>query len=138
MTNNQVSMPSKTNSLYVMDDEDNTEPKEPESVIDDEDNIPEDTYDQLLTAEVILPQGDRMKTGHVIGYKRDQNGNQIGNSNANPLLNTRMYQVEFTDGTRQDYAANMIAEAIYSQVDDEGNKFLLFKDVIAHRKITKP
>jgi hypothetical protein len=78
-----------------------------------------------------------MKIGNVIGYKRDQNGNCIGNSHPNPLLNTRMYQVEFTDGARQDYATNMIAEAIYSQVDDKGNQFLLFKDVIAHRKNSK-
>jgi hypothetical protein len=120
-----------------MDEEDDNEPFEPDSSIDEEDDIPENMYDQLLTAEVLLPQGDQMKMGHVTGYKRDQNGNPIGRSHVNPLLNSRMYQVEFTDGTRQDYAANMIAEAIYSQVDDEGNKLLLFNDVIAHRKNKK-
>jgi hypothetical protein len=35
---------------------------------------------------------------------------------------------------RQDYATNVIAEAIYSQVKNEGSIFLLFKDIIAHFK----
>jgi hypothetical protein len=53
-------MPNKPNVLYIMVD-DNTdnetnEPFEPESVIDDEGNILENMYDQLLTAELILPQ----------------------------------------------------------------------------------
>ena len=41
-----------------------------------------------------------------------------------------MYQVEFSDGTRQVYAANIIAEAIYSEVDDEGNKYQLFDAIL--------
>jgi hypothetical protein len=48
-----------------------------------------------------------------------------------------MYQVEFSDGARQDYAANMIAEAIFAEVDDEGNKHLLFKEITSHRKTNK-
>jgi hypothetical protein len=57
--------------LYILDEEDGSEPFEPDSIIEEEDKIPENTYDQLLTAEVILPQGDTMRTGHVVGYKRD-------------------------------------------------------------------
>jgi len=38
------------------------------------------------------------------------------------LKRGRMYQVQFTDGTVQDYAANYIAKVIYSSVDYEGNK----------------
>jgi len=78
------------------------------------DDIPPQLYDRLLTAEVCLNVGEKMSTGKVIGYKRDASGNLIGKTNPNPLLNTRMYQVQFSDGTVQDYAANHIAEAIYT------------------------
>jgi hypothetical protein len=36
---------------------------------------------------------------------------------------------------RQDYAANIIADAIYTAVDDEGRKFLLLKEIIDFRKL---
>ncbi len=45
-----------------------------------------------------------------------------------------MHEVEFPDGTIRDYAANILAEALYTQVDDEGNRWLLLKEIIAHEK----
>lgn len=45
-----------------------------------------------------------------------------------------MYQVEFADGNVKEYAANLIAEAIFSQVDDEGRDFRLFDEIIDHEK----
>jgi hypothetical protein len=45
-----------------------------------------------------------------------------------------VHEVEFPDGTIRDYAANILAEALYTQVDDEGNRWLLLKEIIAHEK----
>jgi hypothetical protein len=42
--------------------------------------------------------------------------------------------VEFQDGTVQEYAANLIAEAIFAQVDDEGRQFALIDSIIDHQK----
>jgi hypothetical protein len=70
----------------------------------------------------------------VIGYKRDHMGNLVGRLHTNPLLNTRLYEVTFADGTVQDYTANKIAEAIYAEVDEEGNKYLLLDAIIDHRR----
>jgi hypothetical protein len=53
---------------------------------------------------------------------------------SHPLLNTRLYEVTFADGTVQDYTANKIAEAIYAEVDEEGNKYLLLDTIIDHRR----
>jgi hypothetical protein len=39
-----------------------------------------------------------MLRGIVKGRKRDADGNPIGKSNDNPLLDTRLYEVEFPDG----------------------------------------
>ena len=45
-----------------------------------------------------------------------------------------MHEVQFPDGTVQEYAANVLAEALYAQVDDDGNRWLLLKSIIAHKK----
>jgi hypothetical protein len=59
-----------------------------------------DTFDKYLGAETALASGDSMLRGIVKGRKRrDANGNPIGKSNSNPLLDdTHLYEVEFPDG----------------------------------------
>jgi hypothetical protein len=44
---------------------------------------------------------------------------------------------EFEDGYVAEYSANMIAEAIYNQVDDNGFDEVLFKDIVGHHKESK-
>jgi hypothetical protein len=87
-----------------------------------------------LAAEVSLPKGDLQCIGKVINRKFDVDGNPIGKANANPIIDTRIYEVEFPDSTIADYSANVIAEALYSQVDADGNRFLLLKEIISHAK----
>jgi hypothetical protein len=41
--------------------------------------------------------------------------------------------VEFTNGTHERYQANVIAENMYAQVDNKGNKFLLLKEITDHK-----
>ena len=40
----------------------------------------------------------------------------------------------FSNSHVKEYAANVIAESVYAQVDDEGNSFLLLQDIIDHKK----
>ena len=49
-------------------------------------------------------------------------------------LNTTMYEVQFDNGHIESYASNIIAENIYEQLDDEGNKFKLIKEIIEHKR----
>lgn len=51
--------------------------------------------------------------------KRDAEGNNIGRSHHNPILDTRIYEVAFSDGHVAEYVTNVIAENIYSMIDDE-------------------
>jgi type IV pilus biogenesis protein CpaD/CtpE len=44
----------------------------------------------------------------------------VGKSHPNPVLDTRVLEVQFPDGNVQEFAANIIAKHIYLQVDDEG------------------
>ena len=49
-------------------------------------------------------------------------------------LDTAQYEVEFEDGAVERYHANIIAEHIYSQMDDEGNGVALLDDIIDHKR----
>jgi hypothetical protein len=109
------------------------DPYEPEAERPELDDYDEETLDKLLAAEVILPKGDYQFVGKVIGRKRDANGNPVGRANSNPILDTRVSEVEFPDGSVKDYAANILAEALYAQVDVDGNRFLLLKEIIDHK-----
>jgi len=54
-------------------------------------------------------------------------------ANSNPILDTRVYQVQLHDGHIKEFSANIIAECIYSQLDDEGRQYVLFDAIIDHR-----
>jgi hypothetical protein len=66
--------------------------------------------DNYINMEICLPIGESEVFGKVIGASLDQDGKVIGSSNKNPFLNTVLYDVEFEDGTCQQYGANIIAE----------------------------
>ena len=67
---------------------------------------------------------------HARGIGREP----IGHAHSNPFFDTREYEVEFTDGTTERYAANVIASNMYAQVDDEGNTFQLLSEIVDHKK----
>jgi uncharacterized lipoprotein YajG len=68
----------------------------------------------------------------AVGRKRDESGNPIVVANSNPILDTRVYDVQFPDGKMETYVANVIAENIYSQLDNERNRFLLLEEIMDH------
>lgn len=121
---------------YLFDDEEDVvEPAELDASKQDADNFTPESYDQYLTAQVLLPQGGEAMKATVIGHKRDQNGKPIGVRNSNPLLDTRLYEVEFPDGSTEEITANLIAETLFSQVGNEGRSYLVLKEVVDHRTI---
>ena len=70
----------------------------------------------------------------MIGCKRDPEGNPIGTANAQPVLDTRRYEVEVGDGEITKLTANMIPESMYAQVDLEGNDTLLMDCMVDYRR----
>ena len=60
-------------------------------------------------------------------------GHLKGHYNPNPLIDTSEYRVEFADGSTEEYAANLIAENIFAQVDNKGREHLLLDEIITHR-----
>jgi hypothetical protein len=98
------------------------------------DDFDKDAVDMYLKAEVTLPIGGEMLSGKVSSRKRYGDGNLIGMANANPIIDIRMFVVEFPDGLEDKYSANIIAENLLSMCDSEGNQFLLLKHITDHRK----
>ncbi len=107
---------------------------EPECQTQEVDEIEADAYDELLLTEPLLMKDGELTHATVIGCKRDHNNNPVGTYHHNPLLNTRVYLVQFPDGHVAEFRANMISEAIYNHIDDDGGEELLFADIIGHTK----
>jgi hypothetical protein len=111
------------------DDNINIEPMMPEA-----DDMDHDAYDKYISARLMLPDASGIvRSAQVKRRKRDEDGNLIGHSHSNPILDTGLYEVEFEDGQVGTYAANVIAENIYEQLDDEGFAYTLF-DSIDHKR----
>ena len=70
----------------------------------------------------------------MIERKRDHKGNVIGRSNANPILDTREYEVKFEDGDVTELTANAIAESMYAMCNENGDHILLFDAIFDHRE----
>jgi len=111
------------------DNDGGDEPGMPEA-----DDLDHDAFDKYISAEVILPRNEDMVMGKVIRRKRDADGNLIGRSNINPVLDSSVYEVEFPDGEVEAYATNVIAENMYSQVDSEGHHQLVMEEIVDHKK----
>ena len=105
------------------DDEDGGAPSIPEADFVDAAGKPvlqQSFADTLINAEVLLPHEESTALATVLRRTVDENGRMIGTYNDNPLLNTMVYDCVFPDGTTKEYAANIIAENIYNNVDFDG------------------
>lgn len=92
-------------------------------------------YDRLIDAEVAIHH-DKNETvvGKVKHRTVDHNGNTARCYNDNLHLNTMVYDVEFPYGKVKEYSANIIAENILTQVDEEGFSTTMLCAIIDHVK----
>jgi hypothetical protein len=111
------------------------DPVEPEHSMPEADEWDAEAFDQYIAPEVRLPRNGKEILGQVVSRKRDQDGNPIGRGNSNPTMDTRIYQVVFPDGDTAEYSANVIAECIYSQVDNEGSTFSWIVSLITRKQV---
>ncbi len=83
--------------------------------------------DKYVHASVMLPQESQLMCGMVKARKWDLDGNPIGRWSDNPILDMRLYDMEFLDGEVTLLTANMIAQAMYAQCDINDNEYLLLE-----------
>ena len=111
----------------------------------EEDHVDEDgisqfeapVTDYLIHAEVNLPKGEEMQRAKVISRSKSDDGRILGMYDDNPMLNTLLYDVQFPDGTIKEYAANIIAENMFSQVDADGYSHTILEAIVDHKKDDK-
>jgi hypothetical protein len=126
-------------SMFESDDLDNEDidPMHDESFKPDVDDIKEAPFneidDKYIGMKVDLPHLGEMKEGTVRRRKRTADGNLVGTANSNPIRDTRVYEVDFGDGTYQDYSTNVLVENLYSHIDDEGRSHSLLDAIVDHQ-----
>jgi hypothetical protein len=94
----------------------------------------EEAIDKYIGAQIMDDLDGSPTYGVVQERATDLAGNKVGRPHRNPLLDTREYVVKYPDDTTRRLTANQIAQAIYSQVDSEGNSYNLIEEIIGHRK----
>ena len=99
----------------------------------DVDEVTPEDEDNCIGAEVNLIHQGQTLAGKA--WKRAQNadGELTGTKNDNPLLDTRVCEVEFPDGNVAEYSANVIAENMFAMCDPDGNQHLLMDTIIDHK-----
>lgn len=95
-------------------------------------------YDIYIGAEVQLPSNHtsgQNQMARVVKRIKGNDGEAFDASKPyNPILDTSEYLVEFPDGTTKELTANIIAESMFSQIDQEGRHFQLLDEISDHRK----
>ena len=92
-------------------------------------------YDKYINAEVLLPvDGEHMGSAKVMSRAKDTDGIVAGAQNDNPMLDTRVYNVMFPNGAKRQYSANVNAQSMYANVDEDGHQYQLMDEIIEHRK----
>ena len=99
----------------------------------DETEQTQQDLDKYTGRQLVLHDGEGNEVlCRVKGRKRHSNGTQIGEYNPNPILDTRLFDVEYPDGRVEAFTTNKIAEALYSNVDDQGFTVGLLKEIVDH------
>eukprot|EP00957_Ditylum_brightwellii_P153711 11698633-Ditylum_brightwellii.AAC.1 len=107
---------------YEDDDEKNRSLPEMEETVDTNDILidHQSAYNKIINAEVHLHNQDHITTGKVKRRVLGLDGRTAGSYYENPMLNSTVYKVEFPDRDAKEYAANVIAENMLTQVVYKG------------------
>jgi len=93
--------PTTGDLLGDEDIDDGMEPFEADAAMPEADEWTPETFDQYLTAEVLLPVRGELVKARVTGRKRGADGNPVGTANANPILDSREYEAKFQNGSKR-------------------------------------
>jgi len=98
-------------------------------------DILDDTY---VNMELALPRDAEGPTYAKVKKRvKDNDGNPVGVANSNPILDTRLFEVEFADGFTSEMTANAIAQNLFAQVDAEGHRMVLLDEIVDYRTTKK-
>ena len=104
------------------DDNDDGSPRMPEAHVIKIEPTPE-VGANYTNVEIMLLHMPSMERSRVISHKRNSNGNSIGNANANPILDSRCYEVQFDDDVMAELDANIFVASMHAQCDPDVNQY---------------
>ena len=90
--------------------------------------------DRNVGIKIQLSHEDSLIEGTIIRRRTTKDSVPVGEANDNPLLDTRLYEVEMATGEIEIYTANQLTEYLYDQVDDYGRSSTLFEGIVSHEK----
>ena len=83
---------------------------------------------------MLSKEGEGMVAARVVRRSLGPDGNDVVYFNHNKMLDTRIYDIMFMEGTFQQLAANRIALSMYKHVDSEGFVTKILDQVQRHQK----
>jgi hypothetical protein len=109
----------------------------PQADIVDKDGKPISEHslrDLMVGVEVFLPQGEGKALCKVLRRSVNKEGMVTGVYDSDPSLSTMIYDVQFPGGAVQQYGANIIAQNVLEQVEDDGHYTIKLKQILDHRR----
>jgi hypothetical protein len=93
------------------------------------------TSDPYVGMEMAMTRGSEGEMVHAMVRKRvrDQDGKPVGVAHNNPTLDSPKYEVEYIDGQVEELTANLIAENLMAQVEEEGRRQMMLSSIMDHR-----
>ena len=85
-------------------------------------------------AELNLSQGDLPWKAKVFSRTKDRNGDAKGSHDPNAFIKTLTCDVELPHGKIKYFSANVIAENMHAQVDDDGHDVQMLDAIVYYRK----
>ena len=83
---------------------------------------------------MLAKEGEGTISARVVRKSLGPDGNVVGSFNHNKMLDSRIYDIMFMDGTVKQLAANRIALSMYGHVNSEVFTTKIFDQVQRHRK----
>ena len=128
--------PSRLSTYYQIDDDGITHKVcsgEGHSMPDQYDEpTPEHMY-KFMNMNVLLPRGEGYKQATISHRKRNSSGETIGRRNANPFLDTRVYEAEFPDGEDITISGKTAATSLFDNCSYDGHNLILFRSLMDHK-----
>ena len=93
--------------------------------------------DEHIGQQIELSKDDSLMLVTVVSRKRDPSGKLIGSKNANPKLDSRVYNVQYPDGHYEQYSTNVLCEAINETLDVDGYAKSYIDEICGYKKDLK-
>ena len=77
--------------------------------------------DNYIGTDVVVTERESVALlVNIMKQKNDNEGNKIGKEDANPILDSKLYDMEFPDVLVKEYSVHKIVENTIEQVDKHG------------------